>query len=93
MSPNLETLAFQGFLEIKGFLVGAKKLMIFHLMDLCNVEREEKKVSLLETLMDIFNQVLENIIEHISLPNLNPLPPQKKILKLDFVKFNISHSN
>jgi hypothetical protein len=61
-------------------------------MDLCNVERK-KKVSLLETLMDIFNQVLENIIEHISLPNLNPLPPQKKILKLDFVKFNISHSN
>jgi len=61
-------------------------------MDLCNVERK-KKASLLETLMDIFNQVLENIIEHISLPNLNPLPPQKKILKLDFVKFNISHSN
>jgi len=75
VSPNLETLAFQGFLEIKGFL-GGKKLMIFHLMDLCNVERK-KKVSLLETLMDIFNQVLENIIEHISLPNLNPLPPQK----------------
>jgi hypothetical protein len=46
-------------------------------MDLCNVERK-KKVSLLETLMDIFNQVLENIIEHISLPNLNPLPPPKK---------------
>lgn len=72
MSPNLETLAFQGFLEIKGFL-GGKKLMIFHLIDSCNVERK-KKVSLLETLMDIFNQVLENIIEHISLPNLTPPP-------------------
>jgi len=72
VSPNLETLAFQGFLEIKGFL-GGKKLMIFHLIDSCNVERK-KKVSLLETLMDIFNQVLENIIEHISLPNLTPPP-------------------
>lgn len=59
-------------------------------MDFCNVD-EKKKVSLVETLMDIFNQVLENIIEHISLANL-PLHP-KEILNLDFVKFNISHSN
>jgi hypothetical protein len=43
-------------------------------MDLCNVDGK-KKVSIVEILMDIFNQVLENIIEHISLANL-PLHPK-----------------